>query len=129
MMWMPLRASKMNGFIFGFHRLVWCPKWTPESNNSFTPMLITSFPLVRSSRLRANHPAEHGIFFSVVMTTSSNLEQEFKAVKSPFEACRYFAQPSKKTAEQYQRKRARQLLFFATRRAQGRFKHGARTAL
>jgi len=26
MMWMPLRASKINGFILGFHRLVWCPK-------------------------------------------------------------------------------------------------------
>jgi len=29
MMWMPLRAVKMYGFIFGFQRLVWCPKWTP----------------------------------------------------------------------------------------------------
>jgi hypothetical protein len=36
----------MNGFILGFQRFVWCPKWTPESNNSFTPMLITIFPLV-----------------------------------------------------------------------------------
>ena len=30
-MWMPLRAPKMNGFIFGFQRLVWWPKWTPAS--------------------------------------------------------------------------------------------------
>ena len=26
MMWMPLRAPKMYGFIFGFQRLVWWPK-------------------------------------------------------------------------------------------------------
>src|SRR5436190_23104382 len=31
MMWMPLRAPKMKLFIFGFQRLVWCPKWTPAS--------------------------------------------------------------------------------------------------
>src|SRR5215510_4265563 len=37
MMWMPLRASKMNCFIFGFQRRVWCPKWTPASSSSFRP--------------------------------------------------------------------------------------------
>src|SRR5438270_2347339 len=30
---MPLRAPKMYGFIFGFQRLVWWPKWTPASSN------------------------------------------------------------------------------------------------
>src|SRR5689334_12933051 len=40
---MPLRASKMKGFILGFQRFVWCPKWTPESNNSLMPILITIF--------------------------------------------------------------------------------------
>jgi hypothetical protein len=25
----------MNGFIFGFQRLVWCPKCTPASSSSF----------------------------------------------------------------------------------------------
>src|SRR5580765_1311307 len=25
----------MNFFIFGFHRFVWCPKWTPASRRSF----------------------------------------------------------------------------------------------
>jgi hypothetical protein len=25
----------MNSFIFGFHLLVWWPKWTPASNSSF----------------------------------------------------------------------------------------------
>src|SRR5262245_9478546 len=32
---MPLRSPKMNGFIFGFQRLVWCPKCTPASSRSF----------------------------------------------------------------------------------------------
>src|SRR5919204_4452379 len=35
MMWMPLRAVKMYGRIFGFQRLVWCPKWTPASSSCF----------------------------------------------------------------------------------------------
>src|SRR5882762_6507714 len=30
---MPLRAPKMYGFIFGFQRLVWWPKWTPASSS------------------------------------------------------------------------------------------------
>src|SRR6266404_6303967 len=30
---MPFRAPKMYGFIFGFQRLVWWPKWTPASSN------------------------------------------------------------------------------------------------
>src|SRR5205823_14670355 len=66
---MPLRASKINGFILGFHRLVWCPKWTPESSNSLTPILITIFLWleVRFARRATNHPAEHGIDFSVVV--------------------------------------------------------------
>src|SRR5712692_9227017 len=25
----------MYSFIFGFHRLTWCPKWTPASSSSF----------------------------------------------------------------------------------------------
>src|SRR5690349_12822672 len=30
---MPLRSVKMNRFIFGFQRRVWCPKWTPLSSS------------------------------------------------------------------------------------------------
>src|SRR5581483_8496413 len=37
---MPLRSPKMNRFIFGFHRRVWWPKWTPASNSCF--MLTTA---------------------------------------------------------------------------------------
>src|SRR5882724_9355027 len=36
---MPLRAPKMYGFIFGFQRLVWCPKCTPASSSCF---IVTS---------------------------------------------------------------------------------------
>src|SRR5437868_9478388 len=32
---MPFRSPKMYSFIFGFHRLTWCPKWTPASSSSF----------------------------------------------------------------------------------------------
>ena len=32
-MWMPLRSAKMYGFIFGFQRRVWWPKWTPASSS------------------------------------------------------------------------------------------------
>jgi hypothetical protein len=53
----------MKGFILGFQRRVWCPKWTPDSNNSFTPMLSTIFLWLRACR--AGHPAEHGIDFDV----------------------------------------------------------------
>src|SRR4051794_24276030 len=30
---MPLRSVKMNRFILGFQRRVWCPKWTPLSSS------------------------------------------------------------------------------------------------
>src|SRR5450755_214470 len=33
MMWIPLRSAKMYGFIFGFQRRVWWPKWTPASSS------------------------------------------------------------------------------------------------
>ena len=32
-MWIPLRSAKMNGFILGFQRRVWWPKWTPASSS------------------------------------------------------------------------------------------------
>jgi hypothetical protein len=70
---MPLRASKMNGFILGFHRLVWCPKWTPASNNSFTPILITGFLWLRTgANPLSGHPAEHGIEFDVILAASTH---------------------------------------------------------
>ena len=35
MMWIPLRSAKMYFFIRGSQRLVWCPKWTPDSSRFF----------------------------------------------------------------------------------------------
>src|ERR1051325_3563669 len=59
---MPLRASKMKGFILGFQRRVWCPKWTPPSSNSLTPIVVVmfTFPMFASCRRNfgAAHPAE-----------------------------------------------------------------------
>src|SRR5262249_50318271 len=46
-MWIPLRAPKMYGFIFGFQRLVWFPECTPASSNCFMDTsLINYSPLV-----------------------------------------------------------------------------------
>src|SRR6185295_13010354 len=36
MMWIELRLPARKGFIFGFQRLVRCPKWTPASSSSWT---------------------------------------------------------------------------------------------
>src|SRR5262245_28384209 len=41
---MPLRAPKMYGFILGFQRLVWCPKWTPASSRFFIVTSVIRFP-------------------------------------------------------------------------------------
>src|SRR6266571_8823179 len=46
---MPLRSPKMYSFILGFQRLVWCPKWTPASSNSFMVMLANKPPCWISS--------------------------------------------------------------------------------
>src|SRR5262249_26179979 len=38
---MPFRSMKMNFFICGFHRRVWCPKCTPASSRSFIVISAT----------------------------------------------------------------------------------------
>src|SRR5439155_6218659 len=38
---MPFRSMKMNRFICGFQRRVWCPKWTPASSRSFMVISAT----------------------------------------------------------------------------------------
>src|SRR6476469_8252570 len=43
---MPLRLPKMYGFIFGFQRRVWCPKWTPASSSSFIVTSTKEFSLL-----------------------------------------------------------------------------------
>src|SRR5205814_2196122 len=56
---MPLRAPKMYGFIFGFQRLVWCPKWTPASSRFFIVTSVTrsprAIPPFRESRRTGAH--------------------------------------------------------------------------
>src|SRR5450759_2799004 len=42
---MPLRLPKMNFFILGFQRFVWCPKWTPASSSSFMVIWLIGLPL------------------------------------------------------------------------------------
>src|SRR5690349_15721200 len=43
----------MYSFILGFQRLVWCPKWTPASSNSFMVMVANQPPYWIASRLEA----------------------------------------------------------------------------
>src|SRR3981189_932127 len=67
MMWIPLRSPKIYSFIFGFHRRVWWPKWTPASSNSFIVISTANFPpqeidvcpprpMRVANRSRAEHP-------------------------------------------------------------------------
>src|SRR5882762_7582703 len=66
----------MNGLILGFQRRVWCPKWTPASNNSLTPILITVFHWLSAHRNSpTDHPAEHGIDFDVVLAAPDHTNQ------------------------------------------------------
>ena len=55
---MPLRSPKMNRFIFGFQRRVWCPKWTPASSSCFmvTTGAIWFSPSLRFDEARALAP-------------------------------------------------------------------------
>jgi hypothetical protein len=73
-----LRASKMNGFILGFQRFVWCPKWTPDSNNSFTPML-NIFPLVKNPPERTI-PRNTGLILMLLWPSHPHEREIFKAV-------------------------------------------------
>src|SRR5579863_365117 len=51
----PLRSPKMYSFILGFQRLVWCPKWTPASSNSFM-VIVANEPPRSVCILRAVEP-------------------------------------------------------------------------
>src|SRR5438552_778476 len=44
----------MNGFIFGFQRLVWCPKWTPASRSSGTNSGVSAINKSRRPRSTAD---------------------------------------------------------------------------
>src|SRR5690242_12696109 len=57
---MPLRSVKMNRFIFGFHRRVWCPKWTPASSRlRMVTTAIGARPLVLARWSRAPRLSRH----------------------------------------------------------------------
>ena len=49
---MPLRSVKMKRFIFGFQRLVWCPKCAPLSMSWRMVTTAMVVPLVRATRGR-----------------------------------------------------------------------------
>ena len=51
-MWIPLRSAKMYGFIFGFQRRVWWPKWTPASSSWRMETVGTGKDLLFGSGLR-----------------------------------------------------------------------------
>src|SRR5689334_712805 len=48
----------MKGFIFGFHRFVWCPKCTPASNNSGTNSVVSAIREIPEGEL-PKRDAEH----------------------------------------------------------------------
>src|SRR5262249_45915105 len=50
---MPFRSPKMYFCIFGFHRLVWWPKCTPASSNSFIVSAAMCPPRFASAAFRA----------------------------------------------------------------------------
>src|SRR5947207_9386300 len=49
----------MNGFIFGFHRFVWCPKCTPASRSSGTNSVVSA--IKKSRRRRGTAGDEYAI--------------------------------------------------------------------
>src|SRR5207253_9972032 len=65
MLWIPLPAVMMYRFIFAFHRLVWCPKWTPASRGCLgvtsgmrnEPPVSTSALVIRRADLLRGNPA------------------------------------------------------------------------
>src|SRR5215831_21349384 len=54
---MPFRSMKMNFFICGFHRRVWCPKCTPASSRSFIVISATDCLLRGSAAAPASRVA------------------------------------------------------------------------
>src|SRR5215211_5308975 len=75
---MPLRSPKMYSFIFGFHRFVWCPKWTPASKRSFIATAKKSPPLSLAELepfARAGHAVLLAFFRAGISREQSTLLQ------------------------------------------------------
>jgi hypothetical protein len=51
----------MKGFIFGFQRFVWCPKWTPASNNSGTNSVVSAINEIPEGGTLPEREAEDAI--------------------------------------------------------------------
>ena len=65
---MPFRSPKMYGFIFGFQRLVWWPKWTPASSRSFIAIAVKTVTLPRAlslAELEALARASHAVLLAL----------------------------------------------------------------
>src|SRR6266446_3774053 len=69
----------MNGFIFGFQRLVWCPKCTPASNNSGTNSVVSG---IEKSR-RRNAAAGRGRCYTATAKANRMLEAEVQPAFAP----------------------------------------------
>src|SRR5262245_60244731 len=67
---MPFRSPKMYGFIFGFQRFVWCPKWTPASNRSFIAIALNSSLLreLTFAELEAFARSRHAVLLAFLRT-------------------------------------------------------------
>src|SRR6476646_9082007 len=86
---MPFRSPKMNGFIFGFQRFVWCPKWTPASRRSFIAIAFklglllssagpkTSGPSLTFAELEALARASHAVFLSFLRAWIARHQPDF----------------------------------------------------
>src|SRR5690349_15467342 len=62
---MPLRSPKMYSFIFGFHRLVWWPKWTPASSNSVIA-IAAKYPPLAFAELEALPRSRHAVLLALL---------------------------------------------------------------
>src|SRR5580698_8385744 len=64
---MPFRSPKIKGFILGFQRFVWWPKWTPASSRSFMAIAFKTVTLPRAlalTELEALARASHAVFLA-----------------------------------------------------------------
>src|SRR4029079_9205839 len=81
---MPFRSPKMNGFIFGFQRFVWWPKWTPASSRSFNAMPVKLPPYKKlpasSCQLPAGSWKREGGSFCLSLTALEPLARSFLSV-------------------------------------------------
>src|SRR5215467_9002556 len=61
---MPLRSPKIYSFIFGFQRLVWCPKWTPASSSSVIEIAAKQSSLLAFAELEALACPRHAVLLA-----------------------------------------------------------------